>query len=546
MTTRPQFRPQFRAQFRTLFRPLIRTLAACVLAGAAAAPLAAQADNLHDLRIGLAADVTSMDPHWNNAGPNNAMALHIFESLVFLDKNGRYTPGLATSWKAVDANTWEIKLRPGVKWSDGTPFTGEDVKASIARPARLTNSPGPFTSYTKSITDVQIVDPLTVRLKLSIPNYASIPNDLNSLPIIPKKVADAVQADFDGGRAMIGTGPFLFDHFTRGQEIVLKKNPNYWGGPSHGSQWDKVTFRIITDNAARTAALLAGDVDVVEAVPAADVPRIQQNKAFHLEQQVSWRTLFWQMDQSRDASPFITDRAGKPLAKNPFKDRRVREAVALAINRDAIVTRVLEGQGVVASSIVSPQIFGHPGGKPIPYDPEGAKKLLAQAGYPNGFGLTLHATNNRYLNDAQVAQTTAQLLTRVGIQTKVETLPVAAYFSRARQGEFSFMMLGWGSVAADVALRSILGTPNPQTGYGTWNWGRYSNPALDKLVQASLSTVSSDQAHEQAAKAAARFAQDDYAIIPSHHQLATWAMRKGIRYEARTDEWSLAHLFTRQ
>ena len=532
MTTRPLLCVPIRA--------LIRSFAAGALAAAAAMPFAAQAD---DLRIGLSADVTSMDPQWNNAGPNNAMALHIFESLVFLDKNGRYTPGLATSWKPVDANTWEIKLRPNVKWSDGTPCTGEDVKASIERPARLTNSPGPFTSYTKSITEVQIVDPLTVRLKLSTPNYASIPNDLNSLPIIPKKVANAPQADFDAGRAMIGTGPFLFDHFTRGQEIVLKKNPHYWG---RVPQWDKVTFKIITDNAARTAALLSGDVDVVEAVPAADVPRIKQDAKFHLEQQVSWRTIFWQMDQSRDVSPFVTDKSGKPLAKNPLKDHRVREAIALAINRDAIVSRVLEGQGVVASSIVSPQIFGHPGGKPIAYDPARAKKLLAEAGYPDGFGLTLHATNNRYLNDAQVAQTTAQLLTRIGIQTKVETLPVAAYFSRARQGEFSFMMLGWGSVAADVALRSILGTPNAQTGYGSWNWGRYSNPELDKLVQTSLSTVSSEQAHEQAAKTAARFAQTDYAIIPSHHQLATWAMRKGIRYEARTDEWSLAWLFTKQ
>lgn len=154
MTTRPLLCVPIRA--------LIRNLATCALAAAAAMPFAAQAD---DLRIGLSADVTSMDPQWNNAGPNNAMALHIFESLVFLDKNGRYTPGLATSWKPVDANTWEIKLRPNVKWSDGTPFTGEDVKASIERPARLTNSPGPFTSYTKSITEVQIVDPLTVRLK---------------------------------------------------------------------------------------------------------------------------------------------------------------------------------------------------------------------------------------------------------------------------------------------------------------------------------------------------------------------------------------------
>ena len=177
---------------------------------------------------------------------------------------------------------------------------------------------------------------------------------------------------------------------------------------------------------------------------------------------------------------------------------------------------------------------------------EGAKKLLAQAGYPDGFALTLHATNNRYLNDAQVAQATAGMLTRIGIQTKVETLPVAAYFTRARQGDFAFEMLGWGSAAADVALRSITGTPNPKTGYGTWNWGKYSNPQLDKLIETSLTTVSSDKAREENARAAARFALDDHAIIPSHSQLAMWAMKKGLKYEARTDEWSLAQFFHKE
>ncbi|QET01019.1 ABC transporter substrate-binding protein [Cupriavidus pauculus] len=497
-----------------------------------------------DLRVGLAADVTSMDPQWNNAGPNNAIALHVFESLVFMDKNARYIPGLALSWKPVNPTTWEIKLRPNVKWHDGSPFTSADVKASLERPEKLVNSPGTFTSYTKPIKSIDTPDALTVRLTMNVQNYANLANDLNSVPIMPKAVAATLtQADFDSGKLMIGTGPFKFVRFARGQEIVMQRNPDYWGPKV---DWDRVTFRILTDNGARTAALLSGDVDVIESVPAADVARFKQNTKFRIEQQVSWRTIFWQMDQSRDNPPFVTDKAGKPLGKNPFKDARVRAAISKALNRDAIVSRIMEGLAVPASSIVSPQIFGHPGTKPDAYDPEGAKKLLAAAGYPNGFGLTLHATNNRYLNDNAVAQATAAMLTRIGIQTKVETMPVAAYFTRARQGEFSFQMLGWGSAAADVALRSITGTPNPQTGYGTWNWGKYSNPQLDKLIETSLTTVSSDKAREENARAAARFALDDHAIIPSHSQLAMWAMRKGVRYEARTDEWSLAQFFHKE
>jgi len=522
--------------------PALRRLASALALGAAAlALLPAGAARAEDLRIGLAADVTSMDPQWNNAGPNNAIALHIFESLVFMDRNARYIPGLALSWKPVNATTWEIKLRPNVKWHDGAPFTSEDVRASLERPAKLVNSPGSFTSYTKPIARIETPDPLTVRLVMSVPNYANLANDLNSVPILPKKVAATLtQTDFDSGKAMIGTGPFRFVRFARGQEIVMTRNPDYWGPKP---EWDRVTFRILTDNGARSSALLAGDVDVIESVPSADVARLKQNAKFRIEQQVSWRTIFWQMDQSRDNPPFVTDRAGKPLGKNPFKDPRVRAAISKAINRDALVSRIMEGLAVPASSIVSPQIFGHPGTKPEPYDPEGAKKLLAEAGYPNGFGLTLHATNNRYLNDAAVAQATASMLTRVGIQTKVETMPVAVYFTRARQGDFAFEMLGWGSAAADVALRSILGTPNPQTGYGTWNWGKYSNPQLDKLIETSLGTVSSDKAREENARAAARFALQDHAIIPSHSQLAMWAMKTDLSYEARTDEWSLAQFF---
>lgn len=525
---------------------LSRALALAGLASLPVSPDPAFADSVPGrnadrmLRIGLAADVTSMDPHWNNSGPNNAMALHVFESLVLLDQDARYIPGLATRWRPLSPSVWEIRLRAGVRWHDGTPFTSADVKASLERPARLKGSPGPFTGYTKTFTAIDTPDPLTVHLTTSVANYANIANDLNSVAIVPQKVAQLGQTAFDSGEAMIGTGPFRFVRYARGQEIVLRRNPDYWGS---APAWETVTFKILTNNGTRTAALLSGSVDAIESVPSADVARLRRHPDFRLEQAISWRVIFWQMDQWRDASPYITDLAGAPLGRNPFKDARVREAVSKALRRDVLCTRLMEGLAVPASSLVSAPIFGHPGTSPDAYDPEGARRLLAAAGYPQGFGLTLHATNNRYLNDSQVAQATAQMLSRIGIRTRVEVMPVASYFSKARAGTFSFQMLGWGSSAGDVALRSILGTPNDKTGYGTWNWGRYSNPELDRLIARSLSTISSPQDREAIAREAVRLANADHAVIPSHSQMATWAMRRGIRYRARTDEWSLAHQF---
>lgn len=496
---------------------------------------------LRQLRLGLAAEVTSMDPHWSNSGPNNALLLHIFEPLVFLDRNGRYAPGLALSWRLLDPYRWEIRLRPGVKWHDGTPLTAEDVQASLARPEQLANSPGSFTSYTKSIARIDILDPLTLHIQLKIADYASLPNDLNSVAIIPKRMASLSPRDFDQGRAMVGTGPFRFIRYARGQEIVLVQNPDYWGG---APLWERVQFRMLSNNGARTAALLAGDVDAIESVPNADMARIRLDPKLRVAQQVSWRTLFWHMDQARPSSPFVTDKTGQPLARNPFQDRRVREALSLAIRRDAIISHILEGQGLPASALVAPQIFGHPGQQTPVFDPARSRQLLAEAGYPEGFGLTLHTPSGRYQNDVQIAQATAQMLARIGLAVRVQTLPAATYFSHARQGKFSFMLLGWGSVAGDVALRSLLGTPNATTGYGTWNWGGYQNAQLDAAIALSLTTAHDEHLHEARAQAAMRLAMVDMAVIPMHHQFATWAMRKPLQYAARTDEWSLAHLFT--
>lgn len=493
-----------------------------------------------DLKIALSADVSSLDPHYLNIAPNVAFSSHIFDALVNVDANGKLVPGLATSWRAIDATTWEFKLRQDVKFHDGSKFTAEDVVFSLDRPAKLTNSPGPYTAYTKQIVAKKIVDPYTVRLSTATP-YGPLALDVSAIFIVSKKAAEkASTEDFNSGKALIGTGPYKFVSFKRGDRIEVARNDSYWGGKS---DWDKVSFRIITNSAPRLAALLSGDVDAIEGVPTADLSKLKGNAKFKLEQKISWRTIFWEIDQSERSSPYVTDKAGKPLPSNPLRDVRVRQAISKSINRKALVDRTMEGLAVPASNIVAPGLLGYNDALKVEaYDPEGAKKLLAEAGYPNGFALTLHGPNDRYINDAQVVQTVAQFLNRIGIQTKVVTLPLSVYFSKARAGEFSVALLGWGTLAGDFGLRTLVGTSNPDTGWGTWNWGKYSNPALDKLIASSLGSV--DQAKRASyAQEAAAVAMKDYAVVPLHHQYATWAMRKGLKYTARTDEFTFAHQF---
>jgi peptide/nickel transport system substrate-binding protein len=497
-----------------------------------------------ELRIGLAADVTSLDPHFLNVAPNNNAAWQIFDALVHVDANTRLVPGLAVSWRAVDPTTWEFKLRRNVKFHDGSDFTAADVIFSLERPATLAASPGPFTGFVKPIVAKKIIDPWTIQLKTATP-YAMLPYDLDSIFIVSKKAAaGAATGDFDSGKAAIGTGPYKLVRFARGDRIELARNDAYWGGQNGDTAaWDKVTLRILPADTARIAALLAGDVDAIENIPTSDLTRLKAHPDFRLEQKVSWRTLLLHMDQYRDHPPHLSDKSGKPLAKNPFMDARVRLALSKAINRRAIVERVMEGGAIAAGNLVSPPVFGHVDAlKAETYDPEAAKKLLAEAGYPNGFALTLYAPNDRYANDEQLAQALAQMLARIGIQVKVETMPANVYFAKARAGEFSFALLGWGSFSGDLALRALLATPNADTGYGAWNWGRYSNPKVDALLREGFATLD-EKKREALAREAATLALKDVPVILLHHQIASWAMKKGIAYNPRTDEYTFARDF---
>lgn len=521
----------------------LKAAARRLIALAAVAVLWPAAVHAAELSIGISADITSLDPQYVATQHNVALGWNVFDALTRVDEKARIIPGLATSWRAVDPLTWEFKLRKGVKFHDGTELTADDVAYSLVRPLAIAGSPGGFAVYVRRIISKQIVDPYTIRLKTATP-YGAMPQDLNAIMIISRKAAfNATPADFDSGKAMVGTGPYKFVRWTRGDRVELARFDGYWDKKPH---WDKVTFRMMSNDPARTAALLSGDVDVIENVPPSDMARLASNPALRLEQTVSWRTLMFHMDQHRQQPPNLTDLQGKPLGKNPFMDVRVRRAFSMALNRKALVERAMENVAIVATNVVSPQIFGNnSANKAENYDPEGAKKLLSEAGYPNGFALTVSAPNDRYINDDQVAQAVAQMLSRIGIKCAVEAMPFNVYLAKARDQQFSFAMLGWGSYASDLALRALVMTYNADKGTGAWNWGRYSNPKLDKLVEDSLDTTD-DAKRETIAREAAALAAADVAVIPLYHQKVTWAMKKSIRYQARTDERSLARFFEPQ
>jgi peptide/nickel transport system substrate-binding protein len=514
-------------------------IAALAIAASLAAFTAAGAKE-RDVAIGLQAAITSIDPHYHNLSPNNGLLLHIYEPLVKRDANQKLVPGLATSWRAVDDLTWEFKLRKGVKFHDGSPFTAEDVVATYKRVPNVPNSPSSFATFTKPIVETKIVDPHTIIFKTAAP-HVLLPSDLGSVYILPKAVAEkAATEDFNSGKAAIGTGPYKFAEYVPNQRVVLKANYAYWGGEE---PWDKLTFKILSNPAARVAALLSGDVQLIETVPTADISRISTDRNFALADKVSNRVIYVHLNQWTDKPPpFVTAKDGKPLDKNPFKDARVRKALSMAINRDAIAERIMEKKAVPAAQLLPDFFYGTSKKlKPLKYDPEGAKKLLAEAGYPNGFALTIHGPNNRYINDDKIAQAIAQFYSRAGIDAKVETMPSSVYFSRATKGEFGYMLLGWGTESGEQgsSLRSLLATYDAAKGMGVTNRGRYSNPTFDRQVNDALVTMD-DRKREGMIQLAAETAMNDTALIPIHYEVSSWATAKGFRYTPRTDQYTLA------
>ena len=512
-----------------------------LLIAAAVAALLVGRVEAQDIVLGMGSTITSVDPHFHNHTPNTNLSAHIFDTLILQDEIQRLVPGLAASWRAVDDTTWEFKLRPGVKFHDGSDFGAEDVAATIRRVPTVPNSPSSFVGFVKPIVETIVVDPLTIVFKTAAP-YPLLPNDLSAVSIISRKHERAPTADFNTGAAAIGTGPFKLVEYVSGNQTVLARNDAYWGEKSH---WAKATLRQMTNSGARVAALLAGDVQFIDAVPTPDVARLRANANLSIAETVSSRVVFLHIDSFRDQTPFATDKSGAPLAKNPLKDRKVRQALSKAIDRPAIVERLMEGVAVPAGGILTDGFFGSsPNLKPEKFDLDGAKALLAEAGYPNGFGLTIHGPNDRYVNDAKILQAVGAMWTRAGVDTKVVTEPWSVFASAASAPRYSYsvVFVGWGTNTGEASspLRALLATVDPATGMGPSNRGRYSNADFDKALKQALATVD-DAKREALLQRASEIAMRDYGLLPLHYQVAVWGMRKGLTYKARADEYSYVH-----
>ena len=506
-----------------------------IAAGVATAALLVGSAYAADLRVGLGAETTSIDPHYFAGFGNIQIDLAIFGHLVNYDSKFRIMPGLAESWKSIDDKTWEFKIRSNAKWHDGSPVTVDDVIHTFKRIPETG-----LKQFAVYVVDKQIVkiDDKTFHLKTQVPNPL-MPNNMAAFALVSKKHSEGLATeDFNSGKAAIGAGPFKFVEWVKGDRLVLTANPDYWAGKPG---FDKVTLKPIGSSASRVASMLAGEVDMIEKVPAPDIAKLKQNANLTVVQTPSCRVMMLHPDASRESSPYVTGLDDKPI-RNPFRDSRVRMAVSKAINRDAIVSRVLDGNGVAASQHLAPGLFGHnPNIKVEAYDPEGAKKLLQAAGYGQGFKLTIHGTNDRYDNDGQILEALGQMLSQVGIQTKVEPLSLTVFFGRLYgKVEFSLAMAGNcpGTAEASSSLKEFVATFNASDGYGINNAHRYSNPRIDAIIKEAVSTID-DPKREKLFQEALAAAIADGIPIPLHQQMNTWAMRKGMTYEARTDEMTL-------
>ncbi len=512
-----------------------RTVAAGVLAGLLAAPAPGLAQRGPDhLVMGVRAPIVSLDPGISGLGTMHGYYQNIYDSLVMRDASLHIIPALAQSWRVVDDLTWEFKLRGDVRCHDGTTFQADAVAANFKRLPGVPNSDNLTAGKMRPVREVEVVDPGTVRIHTAQP----YPGLLTALPELHMLCASALARNpttdsINSGRDAVGTGPFRHVRWTRGTGWELERFGDWWGAKS---DFARVTLREIPNDAARIASLQAGDIDVADYIPPLDVKRLSALSNVEVFRTPGTRTLFLGMDTVRPQAPFVTDKNGQPLPGNPFKDERVRKAIAMGISEDLIVSRVMEGLAVKATQAMPAGMGGYAPVPPARYAPDEARKLLAEAGYPEGFRAVLNCPNDRYVNDAAICQAIGTMLARIGIQLQVEAMPTNVYIPRLTGLDFGMYMLAWGNSAGDAAslLRDVMATRNAAKGTGSWNMG-VSMPDVDAAIDRS--TMIMDLPARSAMMAdIMKTLIERQAYIPLHTQLVIGAARKGIVYAPQADE----------
>ncbi len=515
---------------------------ALLTAGLAGAPRPAPAA---DLREGIQVEPDSIDPHFHWFGGDLDLTFQVWDSLIDMHGDGKLNPSLATSWKPLGDSAWEFTLRPDVTFHDGSKLTAADVVFTLHRAPDVPRSPSGFGPLLRDVVSIDAPDPshVVVHTKGPVP---LLPTYLSRIAIIPEHVGpqlvgrDATTQDYDSGKVAIGSGPYRFVSWARGDAITLRRNDAYWGARP---AWDTVRLRYIPNPTARLAALRAGDVDIIDSVSVEDVAGLKSNPAFRVREAPSSDVIGFQIDVAQRKPPFVSGPNGEALDKNPLADMRVRRALAMAINRDALRDRVMNGEMATNAQVMAPGQFGYdPDLKPIPYDPAGAKKLLAEAGYPNGFRMSTQCQADRYPNGVSLCAATAQMFVRIGVQTDPVPIPHSIFIGHANRHEYSmftyFMLADTGEPS-----ESLLGgfaTTDAAKGWGIINRGQYSNPTFDQLLDTSTHQVDPVQREATLRKAEAIFTNDDVAWIPLLRPLNIEAMKAGIDHPARADGFIFA------
>ncbi len=475
------------------------------------------------LKWSMQGDSLTLDPHAQNEGPTTQVSRQIYEALVTRGLDMSIGPQLATKWKAVDPNTWYFFLREDVKFSNGQPMTSEDVVFSILRAKQRTSD---FKEYISTISGVKAIDKYTVQIKTSKPNPILL-NQLSNIFIMSKEWSaknfalspqnwDAGQETFSATNAM-GTGPFKIILREPNTKTVFKKNGKWWGNVEHNIT--EIQLLPIKNAATRVAALLSGEIDLVTDAPVQDLGRIESSAGHKVASTPQMRTIFLGMDQAADKL-----RSGN-TGDNPFKKKEVRQALYQAIDIEAIKKKVMRGLSEPAGIITFPGVTGYTKAldKRLPYDVDAAKKLLADAGYPNGFDVELRCPNDRYVNDEAICTAVVGMLGKIGVNVNLFSQTKSKHFKELKDNQGDFYMLGWGVPTLDshYVFHYLYETD------ASWNKVNFSNADVDAAIRVMEGEVDLDKRNAAIANAW-KIVKDDIAYLPLHHQVISWASKSNV------------------
>ncbi|MBM4332326.1 MAG: ABC transporter substrate-binding protein [Deltaproteobacteria bacterium] len=483
------------------------------------------------LVIGFEGDAATLDPHARNETTTTTIQRHVYEQLISLDANLKIQPDLAESWKLIDDNTWEFKLRKGVKFHNGEPFNAAAAKYSLER--CKTHPKSQYKYMVPDYKDIIAVDEYTLRFVTKEPTPELLIM-LESVSMVPPKYF----TDTEYGKlstTMVGTGPYKFVEWVKAERISLVRNETWHRSPK--PDFERVIIRPIPEDATRVAALITGEIDACWGVSIPDIPRVEKNRNTYISRCPSQRVIYVMFDVFSDkGGPAPSAQPGIPAGKpNPFKDFRVRQAISHAINVDEIINFVMEGSAYPASQLVSSYATGfNPEIKQPKYDLALAKKLLAEAGYPGGFEAVIDTPNDRYINDQQVTEAIAAQLAKIGVRLKVVATPKAVFFPKVDRYESPFFLAGWGTLSWQGTMNGFF--REKKGSFGRTNRGRFSDPELEKKMDAANSVMDDAKRDKLRNEISAKI-YSTYYVIPLYYQENVYGFSRRIKDgKARIDE----------